>query len=1373
MPIQSDKRVLWHPRHTNKFVVGGGSQITLYELSDEQPEIRHVTSQHDLHYMKCFAWSPVTTPHDIFAVGHSSSGRVDILRLEASRYSQVGSEENVLSTGPILSLHVQKQRSCNALAFCTSDPNYLAVGLDKVRGDSSLVIWDVEEEMRVFRAASNLSDDAHVVLPYAREPTNKRSTYTPIPRTDYPLRNDQRIVQAHAQTDLISTLAWLPQNIHPYLLLAGISPRWLRLFDLRNPAGSGAGATYVSSIAAKVTGIATDPFDPTRFATWGDGNVTIWDIRKLQVSRIHADSPNATPTPTQLLTFSEKDAGIDSTWSTLVPGLSKSSVTSSSFASTKVKGPPLSNNPSLPVMHEPMYVAAEFSPTRRGMLATLAKDANFVRLWDVLEAGDSPAQHEVGNLGEDIIRLKDKAPASRKSWANLPWNNSDTSNESQDPSPFHEQEHVEQIRHPTLILSNTRRSSMKNMPNSLCSFAVVPPVYPSHRTRSKIVVVSQSGEVAVQRVYDAAQTLAWSSHGDMLYGTLDSKDDTNMGLGIISSHHDERGEEIAEGPNAAASHVSSNGARARSNSKPLTSSETDGLPERGRPRTSTNLDEVPPSPALFGRGDAEGFPALSRPNIGPTSANLTATRSLDTHKERQRTFSPAAVLRVPMNSMHIFSSPLDNPAESRYKTSPFHLLQTQAITAGRNITIAHGAMQNDVSVLMRRRAMRGYSIRDPLRNASIIRELARIEQPGAPFQFEEPSVFKSKESKMLADLWEWIYHSQNYLSSPTALLHGYDFSFAGVWGIWDGPPSIGGSGTISRYMDPVVDNPENHHHSGSSESHGGSVSSSLTGSISLSPGSSFRIGASSVISGNIGDSEATPVHRDRLELPAVLDAAPLFHGLDRTRYSQPQDMMTNTKRTRTRSPIQDPLINDPEWHQALLDLFSRTAEPLSTSPIFPYISTSKPLQRHICLHLIGWGFVLRSDSFMAEVRRWERENEGEEGFARAAAWLVFSGRYGGGVGVSNEGAVHGEGAIECLLRSEDESHHMMSGVVAALAPFASATLTSPRLSSKISLPSTLREHYDILINKLQDSYLRALLSHLIAISSADTPSGEHWLEILREEDLLPFYERLALAFCFLDDTALTTYLRRCREHALSNKGGDVDALVVTGLGTSEGRQVISLWLDRLGDVQSAALLGWTGLGSGRPRSSQLTPDSNDASYPFVVDPRVNRWVETYRDFLDSIRLFHCRVEFDIERGETLQLAMKQRVTNLAPRQILIRCNYCNKIVAPSTQSSDINLGPGQNSIPQGKPTACPHCGRALPRCSICLMTLGIVPDAHREADLTQYRDTIDDAILLCLGCRHGGHASHIMQWFFGEDGNVLSNRICPVADCAHQCGNEF
>ena len=50
--VQIEKRLLWHPRHDNKFVDGGGSQITLYEWAEEYPEIRHVTSQHDLHLMK-------------------------------------------------------------------------------------------------------------------------------------------------------------------------------------------------------------------------------------------------------------------------------------------------------------------------------------------------------------------------------------------------------------------------------------------------------------------------------------------------------------------------------------------------------------------------------------------------------------------------------------------------------------------------------------------------------------------------------------------------------------------------------------------------------------------------------------------------------------------------------------------------------------------------------------------------------------------------------------------------------------------------------------------------------------------------------------------------------------------------------------------------------------------------------------------------------------------------------------------------------------------------------------------------------------------------------------------------------------------------
>lgn len=49
---QTDKHILWHPRRHNKFVVGGGSQLSMYEWASELSEIRHLSSQGDLSFMK-------------------------------------------------------------------------------------------------------------------------------------------------------------------------------------------------------------------------------------------------------------------------------------------------------------------------------------------------------------------------------------------------------------------------------------------------------------------------------------------------------------------------------------------------------------------------------------------------------------------------------------------------------------------------------------------------------------------------------------------------------------------------------------------------------------------------------------------------------------------------------------------------------------------------------------------------------------------------------------------------------------------------------------------------------------------------------------------------------------------------------------------------------------------------------------------------------------------------------------------------------------------------------------------------------------------------------------------------------------------------
>ena len=290
-----------------------------------------------------------------------TTGKVDLIRLEAGKQAQ---QKNILSSGPTVTLPIRNSRSCNALAFSDADPNYLAVGLDKVRGASSLIIWDINTFTSSLTLPITSANNA--------TPPSPRRPYPQIPKLDNQAtsRMDQYILQRHAPTEVVSALAFLPSSTH--LLFAGISHRWLRLFDLRSQ-------TTGINVASKVNGIATDPFDPYRVACFGDGIVNAWDTRKLQQP---------------LLTFSERDANA---------------------GGTKVR--PGS-----------VYANIEFSSTRRGCLATLEKDSTYVRFWDLLEVKMHAAEENVtggSRVTDGEIRTTppgDATRASRRSWAaNLPW----------------------------------------------------------------------------------------------------------------------------------------------------------------------------------------------------------------------------------------------------------------------------------------------------------------------------------------------------------------------------------------------------------------------------------------------------------------------------------------------------------------------------------------------------------------------------------------------------------------------------------------------------------------------------------------------------------------------------------------------------------------------------------------------------------------------------------------------------------------------------------------------------------------------------------------------------------------------------------------
>ena len=304
------------------------------------------------------AWSPDPSYDDLIALG-LNSGRVELTRLEGTRSATSQSWAK-----PLVSLNVKNARSCNAVAFCGADHNYLAVGLEKARGDYSLVVWDIVSAAPNLSIKSSSTSQLTFNVPPANTPSRPKPA---IARAEPAPKYDGRILQQHAHGEAVSSLAFLPQSTT--LLLAGISYRWLRLYDLRTP------QPVVHTASSKVQGIATDPFDSHRIGCFGDGVVTIWDARRMT----HP-----------LLTFTEKDASANG---------------------AKVR-------------QNSTFVNIEFSPTRRGVLATLERDANNVRFWDL-------QQFDVVDRTPERSRSRDSNQsrrAPRLSWANpsniLQWSGS-------------------------------------------------------------------------------------------------------------------------------------------------------------------------------------------------------------------------------------------------------------------------------------------------------------------------------------------------------------------------------------------------------------------------------------------------------------------------------------------------------------------------------------------------------------------------------------------------------------------------------------------------------------------------------------------------------------------------------------------------------------------------------------------------------------------------------------------------------------------------------------------------------------------------------------------------------------------------------------
>ncbi|KAF3937088.1 hypothetical protein ABW19_dt0208370 [Dactylella cylindrospora] len=381
--------------------------------------------------------------------------------------------------------------------------------------------------------------------------------------------------------------------------------------------------------------------------------------------------------------------------------------------------------------------------------------------------------------------------------------------------------------------------------------------------------------------------------------------------------------------------------------------------------------------------------------------------------------------------------------------------------------------------------------------------------------------------------------------------------------------------------------------------------------------------------------------------------------------------------------------------------------------------TRFPEQRILGLAMCGWDFNTDSE-LEAELVKFEKKGQ----FEKSAGWALFHGNI--------------ERCIKALSMGKTEMK-LMSTAVAGYNSQKQAGEKGGILEN-----NTWKDLCREMATHMDDPYSRAIFAF---VSNGD------WQDVLDGSTGLPIRERLGIALRFLEDDELSTYIDDFT--AMVIRDGEPEGILLTGV-TDKAIELLQIYVNKTGDVQTAALV-----------ASFAVPK-------YFTDARVELWVESYRELLDRWKFFHIRANFDIKRREISTNKKGHSQVETLPRQIYVRCNFCDRKVAHRSEIPSTRFKDGQQvTIPVSqsnqanfaqKAIVCPNCRKPLPRCAICLLYLGtpntrIIKSKGEEEDEVGY----DKWFNFCLICNHGSHAGHAKEWF-------SKHTLCPVPECECLCG---
>lgn len=419
------------------------------------------------------------------------------------------------------------------------------------------------------------------------------------------------------------------------------------------------------------------------------------------------------------------------------------------------------------------------------------------------------------------------------------------------------------------------------------------------------------------------------------------------------------------------------------------------------------------------------------------------------------------------------------------------------------------------------------------------------------------------------------------------------------------------------------------------------------------------------------------------------------------------------------------LITDGWFSHAVKSIVSSKGK--KTAGINIASNSEKKAQRKLCLIVSGW--YLADSEFEEKLNILISLGYSE----KAAGWAVF----------------HGDvpKAIEILANAKKERLRLMSTAVAGYLAYKDSNVNSP-----------WKDQCRKMASELDDPYLRAIFAFI---------ADNDWWDVL-DEHSLPLRERLGVALRFLSDKDLNVYLHRIADTVVNK--GELEGLILTGI-TPRGIDLLQSYVDRTSDVQTAALIA----AFGSPR--------------YFSDERVRHWIDCYRSLLNSWGLFSVRAKFDVARTKLSKNAAGTSTIKPSPKQVYLQCSRCNKNLSKSKTTNSNSL-PGSNpqaiikqfnkmnhhnnnssKLATNDIAACPHCGAPLPRCSVCLLTLGTplpLEPSEKIQEVTlanKIENRFREWFSFCSSCNHGCHAHHAEEWF-------SKHYVCPVPDCNCRCNSK-